>query len=123
MLSGIKELEEKYSVGIEEDSGCIFLYSNEFNDYDMKKFHTAIIELENNKISLEYNHYSNIFVEKIMFSGAVICNTDLKDFVSKDICLLCNHWSLFSPREQWRIEKFTYEVVDFIKEVLTNEEV
>lgn len=122
MLENIKELEKKYHVGIEKDSNCIFLYSDEFEDgEDVKKFHTAVIDLKTKIVSIEYNHYYDVFIDPVVDSGDVVFFQELKDFIDKDICVLCNHWSLFSPREQWRIEKFTYEVVDFIKEVLTNE--
>lgn len=120
----IQELEKKYNMGIEEDSNCIFLYSDEFEDgADVKKFHTVTIDLKTELINLEYNHYYDIFIDPVIDSGDVVFFQEIKDFIDKDISVLCNHWSLFFPREQWRIEKFTCEVVDFIKEVLYNEEV
>lgn len=123
MLKNIKELEKKYNIGIEEDSNCIFLHSDEFKDCETIKFHTAVIDLKTGLINLEYNHYYDIFSDPIVDSGDVVFFQEIKDFIDKDICVLCNHWSLFSPREQYYIEKFTYTVVDFIREVLFNEEV
>lgn len=124
MLNNIQELEEKYNMGIEEDGNCIFLYSEEFEDgKDVKKFHTATVDLKTGLINLEYNHYYDVFIDPVIDYGDVVFFQEIKDFIDKDICVLCNHWSLFSSREQYRIEKFTYEVVDFIREVLYNEEV
>lgn len=123
MLKNIKELEKKYNIRIEEDSNCIFLQSDEFKDCETIKFHTAVIDLKTRLINLEYHHYYDVFLDPVVDSGDVVFFQEIKDFIDKDVCILCNHWSLFSPREQYYIEKFTYAVVDFIKEVLFNEEI
>lgn len=120
MLKNIADLERKYGIGIEADSGYIFLYSPEFEDADVKKFHTAIICPEENQVNIEYNH---IFDDYHQGYGIVSWTNGLTRFVNQDMWELCNHWSLYSLREQGYIEIFKDKIADFLREVLGIEEI
>lgn len=126
MLKNIIELERRYEVTIEEDGDFIFLYSYEFEDEDTVKSHVAIIDMKNDTVGINYNHHHIIFEndDHVLDDHGDVCfANDFASFISNNIWVLCNHWSLFNPREQMYLEIFENRVTTFIKEVLYIEEV